>query len=98
MFRGRQTHAFLFLILRLRLLRLPLLQGPRLLRRACLRVHCARGLAPMTEITGPDLFIVLPPYAGPVQPTARVAYPAILAPPGAPICRKRAEDHEPGSR
>src|SRR3984957_16251425 len=51
----------------------------------------------MTKIAGPDLFIVLPPYAGPVQPTARVADPAVLAPPGAPICRKCAEDREPGS-
>src|ERR1700722_15772098 len=97
MIRGRRTCAFLFLILRLRLLHLPFLQSPRLLRWARLRVHHARGLAPWTKVTGPDLLVVLPPYAGPVQPTARVANPAVLAPPGAPICRKRTEDSEPGS-
>src|ERR1700722_8133795 len=52
----------------------------------------------MTKIAGPDLLIVLPPYAGPVQLTARVANPAVLAPPGAPVCRKRTEDCETGSR
>src|ERR1700720_904609 len=97
MFRGRRTRTFLFLILRLRLLRLPFLQSPRLLRRARLRVHRARGLAPVTKVTSPDLLVVLPPYAGPVQPTARVANPAVLAPPSAPVCHKHTGDCEPGS-
>src|SRR6202040_4271595 len=97
MFRGRRTRTFLFLILRLRLLRLPFLQSPRLLRRARLRVHRARGLAPVTKVTSSALLVVLPPYTGPVQPTARVANPAVLAPPSAPVCHKCTEYCEAGS-
>src|SRR3984957_1641393 len=95
---GRRTRALLFLILRLRLLRLPLLQSPRLFRRTHLRVHRARCLPPVTEITSPDLLVILSPYTGSVQPTAWVANPAVLSLPSAPISRKRTEYSKTGSR
>src|SRR6202040_4169110 len=97
MLRGRRTCALLFLILRLRLLCLPLLQSPRLFRRTRLRVHRARSLPPVTKITSPDLLVILSPYTGSVQPTARVANPAVLTLPSAPVSRKRTKYSETGS-
>src|ERR1700720_1392532 len=97
MLRGRRTCALLFLILRLRLLRLPLLQSPRLLRRTRLRVHRARCLPPVTEITSPNLLVILSPYTGSVQLTARVANPAVLSLPSAPVSRKRTKYGKTGS-
>src|SRR3984957_19592676 len=94
---GRRTHVLVFLILRLRLLRLPLLQSPRLLRRTRLRVHRARCLPPVKEITSHNLLVILSPYTGSVQPMARVAKPAVLSLPSAPISRKRTKYSKTGS-
>src|SRR6202040_2380010 len=94
---GRRTHALLFLVLWLQLLHLPLLQSPHLFRRTRLHVHRARCLTPVTEITSPNLLVILSPYTGSVQPTARVANPAVLSLPSAPVSRKRTKYGKTGS-
>src|ERR1700720_3249565 len=52
---------------------------------------------PLAKITCPHLLIILPPNAGPIQPTAWVANPSVLSSPRPPIRRRQGPEYgKPG--
>src|ERR1700720_284091 len=54
-------------------------------------------LSPLAKITCPYLLIILPPNAGPIQPTAWVANPSVLSSPRPPVRRRQGPEYgEPG--
>src|ERR1700720_2097400 len=66
-----------------------LLDGPA----SALAGSTAQEILPLAKITCAHLFVVLPPNAGPIEPTARVANPPILGSPRTPVRRRQGPEY-----